>query len=82
VTTCERTIALYADTCTVLVDGIISQTTKKQQTCAHWSTKGKRWNCELNTLVGRKVIDTLPEGRRSEAFCVPLKIWSNTGTEG
>ena len=24
----------------------------------------------------------LPEGRRSEAFFVPLKIWSNTGTVG
>ena len=24
----------------------------------------------------------LPEGRRSEAFFVPLKIWSNTGTSG
>ena len=23
-----------------------------------------------------------PEGRRSEAFFVPLKIWSNTGTFG
>ena len=24
----------------------------------------------------------LPEGRRSETFVVPLKIWSNTGTLG
>lgn len=24
----------------------------------------------------------LPKGRRSDAFCAPLKIWSNTGTDG
>lgn len=24
----------------------------------------------------------LPDGRRSDAFFAPLRIWSNTGTEG
>jgi hypothetical protein len=24
----------------------------------------------------------LPDGRRSDAFIAPLRIWSNTGTEG
>jgi hypothetical protein len=71
---------------TVQLDGMlrtkeVSQTTKKQQTCAHRSTKDKRRSCEFDTLVGRKAVDDA-ERRRSDAFCVPLKIWSNTGTEG
>ena len=60
--TCERIIAMYRDTYTVEMNRMlrtkgISQATKKQQTCAHRSTKGKRGNCELDTLVGRKAVD-------------------------
>ena len=41
----------------------------------------KRRSCEFDTLVGRKAVDDA-EGRMSDAFCIPLKIWSNTGMEG
>ena len=61
----------------MLITKGISQATKKQQTGAHRYTKGKRGNCELDTLVGYKAVDATS----SDAFCVPLKIWSNTGME-
>ena len=60
----------------------VSQTTKKQQTCAHRSAKDKRRSCEFDTLVGRKAVDDA-EGRGPMHSAFHSRSdWNGGGREG
>ena len=53
---------MQADTYAVQVNGMlrtrgVSRATKKQKTCAYWSGKSQRRNCEFNVLVRFEAID-------------------------